>query len=64
MKTINLKKTLAKYKSGWVALNKQFKVVDHAKSFNLIADRVAKMKDIVLMPASNDYSGLVTRFHA
>ncbi|OIP03490.1 hypothetical protein AUK18_01825 [Candidatus Beckwithbacteria bacterium CG2_30_44_31] len=63
MKTINLKKTLAKYQSGWVAINKNFKVVGHAKNFRTLADRYELKHKIVLMPASSDYSGLVTRFH-
>lgn len=63
MKTINLKKTLAKYQSGWVAINKNFNVVDHAKNFKTLADRYEQKQNFVLMPASGDYSGLVTRFH-
>lgn len=63
MRPINLKKTLKKYQSGWVALNKQFKVVASGKNFASVADKVAKTKNIVLMPAAADYSGLVTRFH-
>lgn len=63
MKTINLKNKLLKYKSGWVAINKNFNVVDHAKNFKTLADRYEQKQNFVLMPASGDYSGLVTRFH-
>lgn len=63
MKTINLKKFLAQYQSGWVAINQKLQIVAHAKNFKTIADKFIKRKDVVLMPASGDYSGLVTRFN-
>lgn len=64
MKLINLKKTLIKYKSGWVAIDKKFKVVDHAPTFKALADKYRQKTNFVLMPASADYSGLVTRLNA
>lgn len=60
MKPIDLTKVLKKYKSGWVALSKKnYKVVAHADSFSKIMGKVKERKDIVLMPASEDYFGIV-----
>ena len=60
MKSVDLTKVLKPYKKGWVALNQDFKVIAHANTFKLISDKAAHKKGIVLMPASEDFSGLVT----
>ncbi|MCL5438839.1 MAG: DUF5678 domain-containing protein [Patescibacteria group bacterium] len=65
IKAIDLKKTLAPYKSGWVAINgKNKKVVAHAKNFGDLSKKIKDQKDIFLMPASQNYFGFVTLFNA
>ena len=63
MKAVDLTKQLKPYKSGWVAiLNNE--VIAHAKSFELVIERVNKLKkstkDILLIPGSKNYFGFVT----
>lgn len=61
MKALDLTKALEKFKRGWVAIDeKNNKVIAHAKDFESINKLPIKGKDIVLMPASDDYYGLVT----
>jgi len=60
MKPIDLIKTLKKYKTGWVAINKKNNtVVAHAQSFEMISKAVKGNKYIYIMPASEDYFGTV-----
>lgn len=63
MKAVDLTQQLKPYKSGWVAIFNN-KVVAHAKSFELIAEKVKALKkpakDILLIPASKNYFGFVT----
>jgi hypothetical protein len=57
----NLTSILKKYKTGWVAISEtQKKVVAHAKDFATINKKARKKRDIVLMPASNNYFGFIT----
>ena len=63
MKAVDLTKQLKPYKAGWVAiLNNE--VIAHAKSFELVIERVNKLKkstkDILLIPGSKNYFGFVT----
>lgn len=60
MKAINLAERIKKYTKGWVALNKEYKVIAHAETFQTISDQFEKNKDVVIMPASNNYFGYVT----
>ncbi len=60
MSILNLTKILASYKSGWVALDKQNKVVAHAKDFATLSKKTKGKKDIVAMPAATNYFGFVT----
>lgn len=64
MKLIDLTKTIKPYKSGWIAVDKKQKVVVWAESFNKIMKKIKKAKDIFLMPASDNYSGFITRSNA
>lgn len=65
MKAIDLRKSLKPYTSGWVAVNKKTnEVVTHAKDFKSIAQKVGKGKDILLIPASDNYFGFITRANA
>lgn len=63
MKAVDLTKQLKPYKSGWVAILNN-KVVAHAKSFELVIKKINKFKksskDILLVPASENYFGFVT----
>lgn len=63
MKAVNLTKQLKPYKSGWVAIFNN-KVIAHAKSFELISEKVKHLKmpakDTLLIPASKNYFGFVT----
>lgn len=63
MTPLNLSKTLRTYKSGWVAVDKNQKVVAHAKSFKEIAKKAQDQKDVFLMPAAKDYFGYLTLLH-
>ena len=61
MKALNFSQILKPYKSGWVAIDKKIpKVVAHARNYNSITQKVGKNKNIVLMPASDNYFGFVT----
>ncbi|OGH15247.1 MAG: hypothetical protein A3H50_03580 [Candidatus Levybacteria bacterium RIFCSPLOWO2_02_FULL_37_10] len=60
MKIVNLSKLLKKYKSGWVALNKEDKIVAHGKTFALTCQKIKDMKDVLLVPVSQNYFGFVT----
>ena len=65
MEPINLTKALKPYKSGWVAItDKKYKVVAYAKTFKDIAEKAKGLKNIFLMPASNNYFGVITRSNA
>ena len=63
MKAVDLTKQLKPYKSGWVAMLDN-EVVVHAKNFELVIKKVKKIKksskDILLVPASDNYFGFVT----
>ncbi|OGG11604.1 hypothetical protein A2Z00_05250 [Candidatus Gottesmanbacteria bacterium RBG_13_45_10] len=61
MNAIDLTIPLSKYKSGWVAVNEDKKeIVAHAKTFSEITQKVKKLKNIVLIPASDNYFGFIT----
>lgn len=61
MNAIDLSKPLSKYKSGWVAINEEKReIIAHAKTFSEITQKVKKLKNIVLIPASDNYFGFVT----
>lgn len=60
MKPIDLTKVLKPYKSGWVAIDKNYEVIAWAKTFEAITGKVKKSKNIFLMPASKNYFGFIT----
>lgn len=63
MKAIDLKTELKKFKKGWVALNKENKVIMHAVSFDLICKKIENYKDkdnLLIIPASDNYFGFIT----
>jgi hypothetical protein len=61
MNTINLSSQLQKYNSGWIAYNKkQNKIVAHSKSFTTIVEKTKRQKNILLVPAANNYFGFIT----
>ncbi|OGH41954.1 MAG: hypothetical protein A3H79_00065 [Candidatus Levybacteria bacterium RIFCSPLOWO2_02_FULL_36_8b] len=64
MKVIDLSKSLKEYKSEWVAVTKKNKVVAHAKTFELICKKIKGRKDLLLIPASENYFGFVTTIYA
>ncbi len=57
MKPLDLNIPLSKYKTGWVALDKDKKVVAHAETFESIIKKVKDSNDTLLVPASNNYFG-------
>lgn len=59
-KPIDLSEALESFTSGWVAIDKNNKVIVHAKDFPSICKRVKKSKDVVLVPASKNYFGFIT----
>ncbi len=59
MAPIDLTKSLKNYKSGWVAVNKQKKVVAHAPSFAAICRKIKEGPDLLLLPAAKNYFGFV-----
>lgn len=61
MKTIDLSKQLNKYKKGWVAVDqKKQSVVASSNTFRGILTSVKKNKDLILLPAANNYFGFIT----
>ncbi|MBI3379986.1 hypothetical protein HY029_04480 [Candidatus Gottesmanbacteria bacterium] len=61
MTPIDLTKKLKKYKSGWVALDKNHHIVAHAKTFSDIEKKVqGKKESVTLLPASDNYFGFIT----
>jgi len=63
MSAIDVKAELKQYKKGWVALNPENKVIEHAMSFESICSRVNKYKDkknLLIIPASDNYFGFIT----
>ena len=60
MTSLDLSKTLKNYKTGWVAVDKEKKVVAHAQSFSLICKKIKKDSGLLLLPASQNYFGFVT----
>lgn len=62
MRAVDLTKTLKSYTSGWVAVDERTnRVIEHAKDFRLIAEKVRGRKDILLIPASRTYFGFITK---
>lgn len=59
-KPIDLSKTLTSYISGWVAIDKENKVVVHAKDFAAICAKIKNRKDLFLVPAAKNYFGFIT----
>ena len=65
MKAIDLRQALKSHSQGWVAINKKNKkVVAKAKTFASISEKVKGLKDIFLMPASENYFGFITSLNA
>lgn len=61
MKRLDLSKALKPYTHGWVAINDLTgKIVAHAKDFNSITKKVKKNRNISLLPASDNYFGIIT----
>lgn len=61
MTAIDLTRKLQGYKSGWVALDKKYHVIAHAKSFEDISKKVkSRSNEVVLLPALKNYFGIVT----
>lgn len=59
-KAVDLTKALSPYNYGWVAIDKNFNVVSHAKDFATICKAIKKGRDLLLVPASKDYFGFIT----
>ena len=59
-KEVDLTKALAPYSSGWVAIDRNFNVVSHAKDFATICKAIKKRRDLLLIPASKSYFGFIT----
>ena len=59
-KAVDLTKALTPYSSGWVAIDKNFNVVNHAKDFTSICKAISKRRDLLLVPASKNYFGFIT----
>lgn len=62
-KPIDLSKILAPYTSGWVALDKNNKVIARAKDFESICKMAKDIKGAFLIPASKNYFGFITRIN-
>lgn len=63
MTPIDLTKIFSKFKSGWIAINqKTLKIVAHAKDFSSLIKKVKNKKEVVLIPASDDFSNIVTHY--
>jgi len=60
MKPIDLSKTLQNYKSGWIAFDKKYRFVAHAKSFKEIMEKIQENPDYVLFPAAKGYKAYIT----
>ena len=63
MSAIDLRKELKDYTAGWVALDKDYKVVEHAMSFGAICEKVEKFEnkdEIKILPAAENYYGYLT----
>jgi len=61
MTVLDLTKNLRGYRSGWVALDKNHKVVFHGKTFGELSEKIKNKKEkLVLLPASENYFGIVT----
>jgi len=61
MKPIDLTKSLKNYKKGWVAINKNHKVVAHDDTFDGIMKKTSGLNEkVTLMPAAEDYSRYIT----
>ncbi|OGJ22394.1 MAG: hypothetical protein A2804_00565 [Candidatus Pacebacteria bacterium RIFCSPHIGHO2_01_FULL_46_10] len=61
MHTRDLRNSLKKNSSGWLAVSKKNIVVAKARSFSQICEKVKGMKrDILLVPAAKSYFGFVT----
>ena len=63
MKPVDLTKLLKPYKSGWVALSRNYKkVIASAPTLEKMDNKLKKLgnPDIVLISASENYKGFVT----
>ena len=61
MKVLNFSQITKPYKSGWLAIDQKTpKVVAHAGTYQSIVKKIGKKKDIILLPASENYFGFVT----
>ena len=60
MNAIDLRLALKPYSKGWLAIDKNKKVIAHAKTFASISKKIEGIKDIFLVPASKNYFGFVT----
>lgn len=61
MTPIDLTKIASKYDKGWIAINKKTKkIVAFNKNFNTIIEKIKKNKNVILLPASRNFSNIVT----
>lgn len=60
IKPINLSPVLKKYKSGWVAFDKKYRFVAHAKSFKDIMKKTNENPEHILFPAAESYKRFIT----
>jgi len=60
MTPIDLTKVASKFKSGWIAIDKKtLKILIHARDFSSVVRKAEGEKNVVLMPASRDFSNIV-----
>lgn len=63
MTPIDLTKIASRFKSGWLAINqKNLKIVAHAKDFSSIIKKIDGKKEVVLIPASEDFSNIAPHY--
>lgn len=60
MKAIDLRKQLKPYKKGWVAIDKNHKVVAQSNTLESLSFKIRGIKDLLLIPASDNYKGFIT----
>lgn len=60
MKPVDLTKALKPYKTGWVAIDKNKKVIAHAKDFAAISEKVQGNEKVILLPVLENYFGFIT----
>lgn len=64
MTPIDLTQVASRFKSGWLAINQRtLKIVAHAKDFSSIIKKTEDKKEVVLIPASEDFSHIAPRYY-